>query len=112
MEKLKSLKEVELEVEKEDKLILFISQDNCGKCAVLEFGVPSYMQALELDIPVVSINIDHLEEGREAASSYYDITSTPTLIAFKGGEKVGRQNSVDGIQQLDALVKDLGIELG
>lgn len=112
MEELKSLKELELEIGKKDNLILFISQDNCGKCAVLEFGVPSYMQALELDIPVVSINIDHLEEGREAATSYYDITSTPTLLAFKDGEQVGRQNSVDGIQQLDALVKDLGIGLG
>lgn len=111
MEELKSLKEVEVELESKENVILFISQDNCGKCTVLSFGIPSYMQALELDIPVVHINIDNLEEGRETAEKYYELTSTPTLIAYKNGEQVGRQNSVEGIQQLDALVKDLGISL-
>lgn len=111
MEELKSLKEVEVEKDSQYNLILFISQNNCGKCTVLEFGIPSYMEALELDIPVAHINIDDLEEGRELAEEYYELTSTPTLIAYKKGEQVGRQNSVEGIQQLDALVKDLGISL-
>ena len=111
MEQVKSLRELEVLKGENDKSIVMISQDNCGKCQVLEFGIPSYLEQFELDVPVYKANIDHMDEDRETLVEYFDINATPLLLGFKKDEQVSRQPKFEGIQQMDDLVKDLGFEL-
>lgn len=111
MEQVKSLKELEVLKGENDKTIVMISQDNCGKCQVLEFGVPAYLEQFEIDIPVVKLNIDHQEETREELVEHFDISATPLLLGFEDTKQVSRQDNVNNVQAMDDLVKDLGVDL-
>lgn len=114
IEQVESLVELETLAGTNDKLLVMISKDNCGFCSMLEFGIGSYIDALQLDIHSVNLNTDQAKEGKETVEKYFNIKEVPTLLGFKDGELVSQKEikePTEGINKMDALVKDLGISL-
>lgn len=115
IEELESLVELETDKGNYEKLIVMLSEDNCGFCSMLEFGIGSYIDTLELDIHSLNLNIDQAKEDSKEIKTYFDIDTVPVLLGYKEGELVSKKEVKEpreGINKMDALVKDLGIELG
>lgn len=70
----------------------------CGPCRMLSPIVENIASKYSGKLKVVKLNVD--EAGETAAQ--YGITAIPTLIFFKGGQKVEQKT---GFMQEDALSK-------
>lgn len=109
-----SLVELETIKDKHERLIVMISEDNCGFCSMLEYGIGSYIDTLELDVYAMNLNIDQAKEDSDSIKSYYEIANIPTLLGFKNGELISIKEikePKEGINKMDSLVKDLGLNL-
>lgn len=75
----------------------------CGPCRQIAPILDELAEAYADRVTIAKVNVD---ENR-AVPSNFGIRGIPTLIAFKGGEEVGRLTGFGGRESVDRFVKSV-----
>lgn len=72
----------------------------CGPCKMMHPVLEQLKREMGDGIRIVKIDVDN----NEKISSHYNIQSVPTLMFFKNGEVVNRENGVRSLNELKSII--------
>lgn len=89
-------------VEENEKVIIFVKQDGCSPCKLVEPIVNDYAKG---DKGIVYTIIGNKDKDYASQSQKYHIEGTPTLIFYRNGKEVQRMNTAFTDSEFQQMIK-------
>ena len=100
VKEINGLKELELEVNNNKKVLVDLWAPWCGPCKMLSPIVDKVSEELS-DVRVLKVNVDDNED----IASKFDVEAIPTLLVFNNGELVNKNVGFIPENKVKELVK-------
>lgn len=91
-------------VKNNDKIIIFVKQDGCAPCKLVDPTVNDYAKNNKGVVYSIVANED---KDYASQSKKYQIQGTPTLIYFKQGKEVQRMNTGFSDTEFQEMIKEV-----